>query len=67
MHVYVLTPPTAFHMLEPTLSQAERPMWLSPCTGTLAIVPLRTDITRDELELACDMHAALSRGLLVVV
>jgi hypothetical protein len=65
MHVYVIDPPTAFHMLEPTLSEPGAHVLLSPITHALAIVPLRMP-TRDELELACDMHAALARGLLVL-
>jgi hypothetical protein len=65
MHVYVIDPPTAFHMLEPTLRDRGKPVLLSPVTHALAIVPLH-EPTRDELELACDMHALLGRGLLVL-
>ena len=60
--------PTLRDMLAPTLqSSGMRAVLCSPYTGTLAIVPLRADVSWGELELACDLHAALERGLLVLV
>jgi hypothetical protein len=46
MHVYVIDPPTAFHMLEPTLREPGAHVLLSPITHALASVRTTRASTR---------------------
>jgi len=54
-------------MLHPTLdNHTHHRMTILGPAGTIAIIPLAESLPDQELYLACWMHSALKRGLLVV-
>lgn len=59
--------PALHEMLRPTLGDPTRHrMTILGSTGVIAIIPLAGSLPDQELYLACWMHAALERGVLIV-
>lgn len=59
--------PTAAAMLAPTLACGDACWRCAAYEGALAVLVLGPDVADDEMRVACRLHTALSRGLLVVL